>query len=457
MSELFIRNAFDIYPLVFPVAEETTFTVTTQGQKKPFEGEYTVTVHRAMAGAPTEEFTTWNTTEYTCVVENGAIRFPFTAKVEGEYFFRIYQEGVQITQLHTYALGEDLACRYPLRGDFHLHTTRSDGQEPPHIVCANYRKKGYDFLVITDHDRYYPSLEAIAFYKDVNIPLNILPGEEVHLPGTKVHIVNAGGLFSVNGLLPMKENYLDTNGEISKRRFDESVNPPTVYEMNDFWAEIHAIEGGLKKDGFPDTVDVCSYAVCLWIFDKIRLAEGLGIFCHPYWINDLYQIPEEFTLHMLKNHPFDAFEVLGGENYYQQNGFQAAMYYEEYKHGRVHPIVGSTDSHSSIARNRNYDICSTIVFAKSNSRVDILNAVREKYSVAVDTISKEYRLVGEYRLQKYASFLMERYFPIHDKQAFIDGELLYQYAVGNATKEEVELIGNRAEMLMKTYIQLKKY
>ena len=232
MSELFIRNAFDIYPLVFPIAEETTFTVTTQGQKKPFEGEYTVTVHRAMAGAPAEEFTAWNTTEYTCVVENGAIRFPFRANVEGEYFVRIYQDGVQITQLHTYALGEDLAGRYPLRGDFHLHTTRSDGQEPPHIVCANYRKKGYDFLVITDHDRYYPSLEAIAFYKDVNIPLNILPGEEVHLPGTKVHIVNAGGLFSVNGLLPMKENYLDTNGEISKRCFDDSVNPPTVYEMN---------------------------------------------------------------------------------------------------------------------------------------------------------------------------------------------------------------------------------
>ena len=46
--------------------------------------------------------------------------------------------------------------------------------------------------------------------------------------------------------------------------------------------------------------------------------------------------------------PFDAFEVLGGENYYQQNGLQTAMYYEEYKHGRVHPIVGSTDSHNSV-------------------------------------------------------------------------------------------------------------
>ena len=107
---------------------------------------------------------------------------------------------------------------------------------------------------------------------------------------------------------------------------------------------------------------------------------------------------------MLQNHPFDAFEVLGGENYYQQNGLQTALYYEEYKQGRVHPIVGSTDSHGSTPRNRNWDLCSTIVFAKSNTRKDILDAVREKYSVAVDTLSKEYRLVGEYRLQKYANF-----------------------------------------------------
>jgi hypothetical protein len=182
----------------------------------------------------------------------------------------------------------------------------------------------------------------------------------------------------------------------------------------------------------------------------------MGIFCHPNWINDLYQIPEDFTLYMLENHPFDAFEVLGGENYYQQNGLQTAMYYEEYKKGRVHPIVGSTDSHQSTSRNRNWDLCSTIVFAKSNTREDILSAVKERYSVAVDTISQEYRLVGEYRLQKYAAFLMENYFPIHDKQTLMDGELMYQYVTGNATKEEVELIGKRASALLEKYVLLKE-
>ena len=454
MNPVFNRNPYDIFPLVFPIEKSVTFTVTAHSARKPLSGEYTVTVHDALAGATWEKFSAWNATEYTCKAgEDGTLKFTHTAPKEGEYFIRISQDGKQVVELYVYALAEDLACRYPLRGDFHLHTSGSDGQQPPAVVCANYRKKGYDFIVITDHNRYYPSLDAIAFYKDVEIPLTILPGEEVHLPDTTVHIVNAGGLFSINGLLPMKENYLDTNGELSRRRFDDSVQPPNVYTMSEFWAEIDDLERSLTADkDFPKTVDSRSYAVCLWIFDKIHEAQGLGIFCHPYWINDLYQITEDFTLYMLKNHPFDAFEVLGGENYYQQNGLQTAMYYEEYKHGRVHPIVGSTDSHNSVSSNRNYDLCSTIVFAKSNTREDILNGVHEKYSVAVDTLSKEYRLVGEYRLQKYGAFLMERYFPIHDHACVVDGELMYQYAVGNASKEEVELIGKRANALREKYI-----
>lgn len=458
MSNIYMQNAFDIFPLVFPAHSEVSFTVQSLGTRKQLHGAYTLSLHRANAGASTEKFSAWNTTEIPCHTdENGMLHFLYTAETEGEYFVRIYQENCLVAQLYVYALEKDLACRYPLRGDFHVHTTGSDGQETPPIVCANYRRKGYDFIVITDHDRYYPSLEAIQFYQNVKIPLQILPGEEVHLPDTTVHIVNAGGLFSVNGLLPIKENYLDTNGELSKRRFDDSVQPPNVYTMDAFNREIDEIEQGLKTSNppIPNTVDSRSYAVCLWIFDKVRKADGLGIFAHPNWINDLYQIPEDFTRYMLENHPFDAFEVLGGENYYQQNGLQTAMYYDEYRYGRVHPIVGSTDSHSSLPSNRNWDICSTIVFAKSNARKDILSAVKEKYSLAVDTLSKEYRLVGEYRLQKYGAFLMERYFPIHDKAAAMDGEMLYQYANGNANKAEVELLTARFEKMMKKYIYLE--
>ena len=81
---------------------------------------------------------------------------------------------------------------------------------------------------------------------------------------------------------------------------------------------------------------------------------------------------------MLANKPFDAFEVLGGENYYQQNGFQTAIYYDEYRRGNVLPIVGSTDSHNSTENNRNAAICSTIVFAHKNERADILQSIKDK-------------------------------------------------------------------------------
>jgi hypothetical protein len=216
MSDIFTRNKFDIFPLVFPIEEEVEFTIKSLGVRHTLQGEYTITVHRANAGSPNETFSAWNTTSHTCKTEkDGELHFPYTANAEGEYFVRVHQNGTQIAQLHIYALEKDLSCRYPLRGDLHVHTCRSDGNEPP-------------------------------------------------------------------------------------------------------------------------------------------------------------------------------------------------------------AIVGSTDSHSSMASNRNWDVCSTILFSRSNTRMDILDAVKEKYSVAVDTISKEYRLVGEYRLQKYAAFLMEYYFPLHNQQTLID-------------------------------------
>lgn len=448
---------YDIYPMVFPTGKTVDFTVKPLGTRKSFQGDYVITVHRIDSGAPHQSFSTWNSTEIkVTTAEDGTLHFSYRAEAECEHYVRIFKDGKREVQFPIYALDADLACRYPLRGDLHMHTYRSDGNESPAVVCANYRKKGYDFIVITDHERYYPSLEAIDAYADVKTALNILPGEEVHLPGTDVHIVNAGGLFSVNGLLTVRANYKETDGALDQRRLDDSITPPEILPIEQYNAEIDAIEAQLKSGDHPIPANVNSrwYAVCLWGFDKIRQADGLGIFAHPYWISDLWQIPEPFTRYMMEQHPFDAFEVLGGESYYQQNGFQTALYYDEYRQGRVHPIVGSTDSHNSTEHNRNSDICSTIVFAPINERKAILSAIKDHYSVAVDTISKEYRLVGEFRLQKYGAFLMENYFPIHDRQAAMDGELLYQYVNGNATKEEVELISARAERLMKKYIQI---
>ncbi len=346
-----------------------------------------------------------------------------------------------VVQLNLYALESDLAERIPLRGDLHIHTCRSDGHSDPAIVCADYRMKGYDFIVITDHGWYGPSLEAIRAYKDVNTALNILPGEEVHLPQTDVHIVNTGGLSSVNALA--------YGGDINGIRYDESIAVPVIVPEDQYNRELDAIEATLTDA--PADVNKRWYAVCVWAYEKIREADGLCIFAHPYWIEDMYNVPEPLTKYMLTKKQFDAFEVLGGECYYQQNGFQTAIYYDEYRRGNVLPVVDSTDSHNSTENSRKSAICSTIVFAHRNERADILQSIKDRYSVAVDTISTEYRLVGEHRFQKYACYLMENFYPIHDRAAYADGLFMRDYYLGNADAAIVEATADAAKTLFDKY------
>ena len=446
---------YDIFPKVFPVGVSANITVKPLGVHTKFSGEYKIMVQRLDGGHIGHEFSAWNHTDYFVTpCEDGCLRFTYTADKEGELAVRIYKKDSdrRTVQLNLYALAEDMADRIPLRGDLHMHTCRSDGHGDPAVVCADYRMKGYDFIVVTDHSRYYPSLEAMRAYKDVKTALNILPGEEVHLPQTDVHIVNAGGLFSINGLFDYLRNYIETNGDIDARRFDDTITPPDIVTDEQYSRELDAIEASLTD--VPADVNKRWYAVCVWAFDKIREAGGLGIFAHPYWISDMWQIHEPFTQYMLANKPFDAFEVLGGENYYQQNGFQTAIYYDEYRRGNVLPIVGSTDSHNSTENNRNAAICSTIVFAHKNERADILQSIKDKYSVAVDTISAEYRLVGEHRFQKYACYLMENFYPLHDRAAYSDGEIMRKYYLGEADASVVEATAALADKMFDKYFLL---
>ena len=95
---------------------------------------------------------------------------------------------------------------YPFIGDLHMHTNLSDGAHDPENVAATYRSRGYDFLAITDHHRYYPSLRAIEAFKNIPTEFNLVPGEEVHLPainGFRVdpHTINFGGEYSINSLV----------------------------------------------------------------------------------------------------------------------------------------------------------------------------------------------------------------------------------------------------------------
>lgn len=71
------------------------------------------------------------------------------------------------------------------KGNFHCHTTESDGLLDPGAVVEFYKNAGYDILAITDHRK-------VTKYQDDGILL--VPGIEVDykLPGQAVHILGLG-------------------------------------------------------------------------------------------------------------------------------------------------------------------------------------------------------------------------------------------------------------------------
>lgn len=422
---------YDIFPKVFTCDRETVVTVKPLGAHAAFSGEYTIWVKALTQGNIRDYKERNNLVEYKVTPdEDGCLRFAHTYKDEQEHFVEINKDGKRVVRLSVYSLAPDMAGRYPFRGDLHMHTTRSDGHQAPAIVAAEYRKNGYDFLAITDHDSYYPSLEAINAYKDVPLEYNLVTGEEVHLDDNDIHIVNFGGKYSVNALMP-GDHHIDVGPGKEFRSIDGEC--PEVISVEDYKNQVRQLAETLN---IPDGIEKFTYASCVWIFNHIKKADGLGIFCHPYWISNVFQVPETLVEYIMQTQPFDAFEVLGGERYYQQNGFQAARYYDDRAKGRHYPIVGSTDSHSCV-HNDGALIASTIVFAYENTREGIVSSIKDMYSVAVDTISTEHRLVGETRFIRYGDFLLREFFPLHDELVFEEGRLMKDYVCGDENAEKV--------------------
>ncbi len=432
---------YDVYPKVVRKDVETEITIRPLGGRTCFfpGTDYEMTVKGITGGMPAYFPVSSQYQSVTvCPDADGVIRFRHTFCIEQEYMLDIaytdHRGRSTKERFYIYCVDGDLIGRYPYIGDLHTHTTYSDGNQNPEVVCANYRKAGYDFLAITDHRRYYPSLEAMRFYEKLPVGLRVLPGEEVHLPKAfgqfiDPHTIAIGGEYSVNALIERDD--VDNIPTDDASRSLHGQCPPVM----DRAAYEKTIQETMDSMEIPEGVDRVPAAGLKWAYDEIRRAGGLAIFPHPYWIHDVFHVPAGLHDYMVESRYFDAFEVLGGENYYEQNGFQTVRYYEDQRRGFRYPVVGSTDSHNSNPTNRNALICSTIVFAQTDTCADILGAIRGFRSVAVDTISKEFRLVGELRLVQYACFLLRHYFPLHDELCYEEGLQMKKYVTGDAQEK----------------------
>ena len=417
---------YDIFPKVVQTEKVTTITVKILEKRYlPKDGE-PVTVKIIPMTQIASGSDSYHTFE--AVPQNGTFTFSHLFTCEQEYGVYIHTSETEFARLAVYALENDLYALTPLKGDFHVHSTGSDGREMPEAVMAYYRQAGYDFTALTDHYNYTSSLQAKEFYKDVKLDFNIIEGEEVHVAGNNIHAVNFGGEYSVNSIF----------------RNDKEKYETEVSEI------IASLDPTLK---FDSDAERFKYASCIWVFKHIRKANGLAIFPHPHWNVKAYHVRDSITKLLFKSKCFDAFELIGGQTAIENN-MQLAFYYTAVKEGYGDvPVVSCSDSHgtiyekmagSSLPGNTGPDYpftdFYTIVFAASNTKNDIITAVKNKNTAAIETYANAPpRVHGDYRMVSYAMFLISEYFPLHAELCYEEGRLMRRMAYHGDTNAEAEL------------------
>ena len=345
-----------------------------------------------------------------------------TPPSEGEYHYQLILAQPErrdiIAEWSLYALQDDLLPLIPLRGDMHIHTSWSEcgnRNEDPRYVAAWARKRGLDFVAITDHAQREPSLLAAEFIRNTGSSFRIYPGEETHQLMEKQPT-----LFCRNRFLPYNHivGFGARDGVVkwANEHFDE------------YWQDIEDRAAALP-DHHPRSIRL-AMAGADWLIDKIHEFGGLAIFCHPFWRPcNRHNLPAPVREYILQQNKFDAMEVIGlcsaTHNHAEIEGNRLAVAWwqqQSIRRGSMIPLVGNTDSHATRAMiGRHY----TLVFAESNTLPSIQSAIRAGRSVACIRFPKyPLDIFGDFRLVSYAYFLEREYFPEHDAHCAAEGERL---------------------------------
>jgi len=410
-------TAYEIWPKIVPANKPTAMAIVPTGRVHFFfeDTEYELTVI-PVNGDELNYYTTPTThKKITVTARSGVIKFDYTFEGEQEYLLILKKDDKKVCELNLYSLNEDLYALRPLKGDLHSHSHRSDGQSDPAALAGHYREQGYDFQALTDHNRYYPGGEIDEVYNGVNLGYARVTGEEVHTPGSLIHIVHVGGKHSV------AEQYIH-----QREKYDAEV------------AEYETKVPSIVPEQYKRR-----YAMANWACDKIHEAEGLAIFAHPYWApggSRVYNVNDEFSAILLKSGIFDLFELVGGMGQVGINR-AIALWADLRAEGVKIPVCGSSDVHG-LESEEYYPNLFTVVFAKANDNQSIIEALKNGLSVGVEAIGNEkarqYRSYGSLRLVSYANFLLKYYFTQRQRICQGEGIAMRAFAIGEADASFIE-------------------
>lgn len=387
---------YDVFPQIVRAHKRATIRIRnkyiTRYANFKLTGEYFVLIcpmfNFNISLSPAEE-------QNPVVVEacNDELKVDYEFGCEQDYRLLVWQkrgdDGSKHILLSTfiYALEEDLYSRIPLKGNTHLHSCYSDGLEEPLLHIGAAVKAGFDYIALTDHNNYEGSVNAKEFL-DKLAPfglgkiLTILNGEEFSCNYQPMHIISLGADCAV----------------------------PAAYYWID--GEFPALSGNAEKlDWIMDKLTL----LCNYIHDH----GGRVVICHPYWkpvfdwvrLDAPHSLLERFILSGL----VDAVEVVGGSpkggTIICQEQYLLAMELMN-KSPRPYALLGQSDSHIVTSEDDTNVFAThyTIAFGKSNSREHILQAIDERYTVAVEETDGKCLYYGPLRLVNYCRFLENSYF-----------------------------------------------
>ena len=154
--------SYTIWPSVIPADQEVTMTVTAAERAYLIPDGKQFSAIIIPVASDENYYHPKNHKRLDLVGEGGILEFCFTFEGEGEYIIKLLDGEKEVECFTLYSLYADLYERRALKGDLHSHSCRSDGTRDPAAQAGHYREEGYDFVALTDHNRYYPDRKSVV-------------------------------------------------------------------------------------------------------------------------------------------------------------------------------------------------------------------------------------------------------------------------------------------------------
>lgn len=399
--------SYEVKPKIVPQGGETEISIRGVFPENRFDPEKSYTI-RFFSKVDRSEI------EFQLKPDDeGILTFSPEFKTAGEYQFDLFppDSSRAIFSGHLFALKKELCGFKPFKGDLHIHTLYSDGRQSPIYMAVTGKRLGLDFIAITDHDKFEPSLEAIKEAERIGLDMLLIPGEEVSAREL------CGHYLSINA-----------SGWVAKCRD----------ELESYDREITLITRELKERELVRGLSPQRYAHAVWVVNKIRELGGFAVIAHPYWVaSRRFHLDRLVYEQLLSDGLFDAIELLGDVNF-EDNVLSVARYQDELSRGRFPPIIGNSDTHR--AENHTYGRYWSVVFAEELSIESVLKAISDRRSVACQRYPNgQMEAIGPFHLVEYTYFLEREFFPIHDRICELEGMLFMRMLEGRkASRGELD-------------------